>query len=137
MTRFPMLVVPVALVAFAAMALTAQAEPSSPVSLSLQQPAGHQMMGGQAAGPAMPDSQMMGMHEKMMADMKAMDVTVDALITKMNAAKGAAKVDAMAEALTAMVKQHKTMHEGMMKMEGQMMMQMHGGGAMPMPMGGK
>ncbi len=137
MTRFPMLVVPVALVAFAAMALTAQAEPSSPASLSLQQPAGRQMMGGQAAGPAMPGSQMMGMHEKMMADMKAMDVTVDALITKMNAATGAAKVDAMAEALTAMVKQHKTMHEGMMKMEGQMMMQMHGGGAMPMPMGGK
>lgn len=134
MTRFPFLVVPVAIVGFAAMTLTAQAGLSSSAPLSPQQPAGRQTMGGQTSGTAMSDAQMMGMHEKMMADMKAMDVKLDALVTKMNAAKGAAKVDAIAEAVTAMVAQHKTMHEGMMKMEGQMMMQMHGG-SMPMPMG--
>jgi len=74
----------------------------------------------------------MGMHEKMMADMKAMDVSLDALVTKMNAATGSAKVDLIAEALTTLVRTHKTMREGMMQMHGQMMMQMHAPAAMPM-----
>ena len=67
-----------------------------------------------------------------MGDMKGMDVKLDALITKMNAAKGSAKVDAIAEALTTLVQQHKAMREGMMQMQDQMMMQMHGNMAMPM-----
>ena len=37
------------------------------------------------------------MQQKMMADMKAMDAKLDALVTKMNAAKGDAKVDAIAQ----------------------------------------
>jgi hypothetical protein len=74
----------------------------------------------------------MGMHEKMMADMKAMDVSLDALVTKMNAATGSAKVDAIAEALTMLVGQHKSMRDGMMQMNGQMMMQMHAPAGMPM-----
>jgi hypothetical protein len=44
-----------------------------------------------------------------------------ALVTKMNTVKGNAKVDAIAELLTTMVQQQKTMHDGMMQMHGQMM----------------
>ena len=107
--------------------LNAQSAPST----TAVAPAPHQMA-GQASGMATPDAQMMAMHGKMMAEMKASDVKLDALITKMNAAKGAAKVDAVAEALTALVAQHKTMRDGMMQMDGQMMMQKHGAAAMPM-----
>ena len=84
----------------------------------------------------MSDAQMMNMHQKMMADMKTMDVKLGALIAKMNTATGAAKVDAIAEALTMLVQQHTTMRDGMMQMDGQMMMQMHGSRMMPMPMPG-
>lgn len=77
----------------------------------------------QAAKPA--DTTMSGMQNKMMADMKAQDAKVDALVAKMNAATGNAKADAIAELLTAMVQQHKTMRDGMMQMHDDMMMQMH------------
>jgi len=81
------------------------------------------------AEPAQPDRQAdtktSGMQSKMMADMKAQDAKVDALVTKMNAATGNAKVDATAELLTAIVQQHKTMRDGMMQMQDGMMMQMH------------
>jgi hypothetical protein len=133
MNRFPFLVVPVAIVGLVTMTLSVRALPSTAPVLP-QQPAGRQMMGGQTPGMPTSHAQMTGMHEKMMADMKAMDVKLDALVTKMNRAQGAAKVDAIAETVTAMVSQHKTMHDGMMKMEGQMMMQMHSGA---MPMGAK
>src|SRR5580765_1807376 len=73
---------------------------------------------------------MMDMQQKM-AEMKAMDARLDALVTKMNAAKGTLKVDAIAELLTTMVQTHKAMHEEMMQMHDQMMMQMHGQMAMP------
>ena len=67
--------------------------------------------------------------QKMMAEMKAMDATLDVLMTKMNAATGEAKVDAIAELLTAIVQQRAAMHDRMMQMQSQMMgqmMQMHG-----------
>jgi hypothetical protein len=62
---------------------------------------------------------------KGMAGMKGMDMTasnakLDALLTKMNAAQGQAKVDAIAELLTALVQQHQSMHANM----GQMMSNM-------------
>ena len=38
---------------------------------------------------------------------------LDELVAKMNAAQGQAKVDAMAELLTALVQQHQAMHGGM------------------------
>lgn len=69
---------------------------------------------------------MMAMQQKMMADMKAADATLDALVTKMNSAEGAAKVDALAELLTTMVQQQKMMREGMMQMHSRMMMPMGG-----------
>jgi hypothetical protein len=52
---------------------------------------------------------------KGMAGMKAMDRTtsnalLDELVQKMNAAQGEAKVDAIAELLTALVRTHQRMH---------------------------
>jgi len=46
------------------------------------------------------DTKMSGMQSKMMADMKSLDAKVDTLVTKMNAATGNARVDAIAEWLT-------------------------------------
>jgi hypothetical protein len=78
-------------------------------------------------------AQMMQMHQKMMADMTAMDDQLNALVAKMNAASGQDKTEAIAELLTAMVKQQTSMRGGMMQMGCQMMMgqMMQGrGGAM-------
>jgi hypothetical protein len=51
---------------------------------------------------------------KMMAAMKANDEKLAELIKKMNSAQGAAKVDAIAELLTKLVDDHRTMHNSMM-----------------------
>lgn len=53
------------------------------------------------------------------------DAKLDELVAKMNAAQGQAKVDAMAELLTTLVKQHQRMHGTM----GQMMSKMKDGAA--------
>jgi hypothetical protein len=45
---------------------------------------------------------------------------LDELVAKMNAAQGQAKVDAIAELLTALVQQHQTMHGGMGEMMSKM-----------------
>ena len=58
-------------------------------------------------------------------DMKASDAKLDELVAKMNAAQGQAKVDAMAELLTTLVKQHQSMHGNM----GEMMSKMKDGAA--------
>lgn len=77
------------------------------------------------AQPATPPAtKVNAMRNTMMADMKAQAAKVDALVTKMNAATGNAKVNAMAELLTALVSQHRTMRDGMMQMEDGMMKQM-------------
>ena len=70
--------------------------------------------------------------QKMMADMKAAEAKLDALVVTMNSAKGSAKVDAVATTVTEMVSQQKAMHAGMMKMQGDMMMQMHSQMTKPM-----
>ena len=70
--------------------------------------------------------QMMAMHEKMMADMKAMDATLDMKVAAMNAAKGSAKVDATAAVVNEMVTHHKQMMAKMMTMQGHMMNGMKG-----------
>ena len=72
-------------------------------------------------------------HAKMMAEMKAKQDTLDAMVKKMNAAKGAEKTDAIAELLTALVQEHKTMHEEMagMPMMQHMMGNMDHGAAAP------
>jgi hypothetical protein len=131
MSRFTVFAAVLAVGALVAPSLTrAQSAPSTPPAT--QQPAARPMA-GQTPGPAMPGMSMMAMHEKMMADMKAMVVKLDALVATMNTTTGAAKVDAIAAALTELVRQHKATHTGMMQMHSQMMMQMHG----PTPMGAK
>ena len=74
---------------------------------------------GQRAG-------MMGMmnHQQMMADMKAADSRLQELVTRMNAAKGDQKVEAMAALLTELVRNDSNLHHRMMEMHGQM--EMHG-----------
>lgn len=64
---------------------------------------------------------MMAEHDKMMADMKAADQRLDALVAKMNAASGQQKTDATAAVVSEIVTQRKTMHAGMMKMHDGMM----------------
>jgi hypothetical protein len=107
----------------------AQAEASAAQQQTQEEhhPAGDQPADANAQAAQMMSMQQkmtMGMQQKMMSDMKAMDATLDALVTKMNAAKGDAKVDAIAELVTAVVRQRATMHDGMMQMHGQMMKMM-------------
>lgn len=67
---------------------------------------------------------MMTMHEKMTADMKASQARLDDLEKKMNAATGDAKVAAMAEVVSELVRQHRGMNERMGGMSQRMMGQM-------------
>jgi hypothetical protein len=67
---------------------------------------------------------MMAEHEKMMADMKAADQRLDGLVATMNAASGAEKMAATATVVTEKVTQDRTMREGMMKMQHDMMAHM-------------
>ena len=74
--------------------------------------------GGQSG---MMNGNMQMMHEQMMADMKAMDASLDLKVATMNAAKGRAKVDATAAVINEMVSQKKQMMAKMMGMHEQMM----------------
>lgn len=78
-------------------------------------------MGGFAQQPQANPPDMMKMHEQMMAEMKANDAKLDALVIQMQAASGTAKVDAVATAVTELVRQQKAMHQHMGQMQGQMM----------------
>jgi len=84
--------------------------------------------GAQSAmmGPEMGDrcKQMMAMHNQMMADMKAMDASLDQKVAAMNAATGKAKVEAMAAVINEMASQRKQMMAKMTSMQDQMMAHM-------------
>jgi hypothetical protein len=86
--------------------------------------AAQQAQTAQPQQPAMQD--MMKMHEQMMAEMKAGDAKLDALVSQMNAATGDARVTAIAAVVNELVAQHKAMHGRM----GQMHQQMMGGRGM-------
>lgn len=73
-------------------------------------------------------AEMMKMHEQMMAEMKAGDAKLDALVKDMNAAARDAKVNAIAGVVSELVRQHKAMHGRI----GQMHQQMMGGRGMMM-----
>ena len=75
--------------------------------------------------PGMPG--MMKMHEQMLAEMKAGDEKLDALVKDMNAASGDAKVAAIAAVVTELAIQQHSMHQHMGHMHQQMM---SGGGMM-------
>jgi uncharacterized protein HemX len=70
---------------------------------------------------------MMKLHEQMMAEMKAADAKLEALVNDMNAATGDARVPAMAAVVTELVQQQKAMHGRMGQMHQQMMMGGRGG----------
>ena len=88
---------------------------------------------GAAAPPAAPQAQAPAPAPQqaeaatgMMARMKASGVRLEALVKKMNAAKGEAKTAAIAELLTALVEDRRH-HESMMANMSGMMSTMHGG----------
>lgn len=63
----------------------------------------------------------MAERQKMMATMRAMDQKLDELVAQMKSATRAAKVDAIANVLAALVEQRATMRSGMMDMQDQTM----------------
>jgi hypothetical protein len=83
--------------------------------------------GAETAQPPKPAGTQAGMQGQMMARMKEQEAKLDALVAKMNGAKGDAKVNAIAELLTAMAQQHKSMRAEMMPMHEEMMKKMGGG----------
>ena len=95
------------LVAAAATAVPAHAWQVSPEEHAKHHP------GAQATPAPAPET-------KGMAGMKESGARLEALVAKMNAAQGQAKVDAIAELLTALVQQHQTMHGGMAGMMSKM-----------------
>ena len=66
-------------------------------------------------------AEMMKMHEKMMAEMKAADARLDALVKAMNTAAGDAKTNAIAAVVNELVAEHKRMHAHMGEMHQHMM----------------
>ena len=102
----------------------AQSAPSGPPPPEQENHELHHPEGSPAPPAATPQAPPAGMQQKMMDEMKVMHGRLDALVARLNAATGDAKVAAMAELLTAMVGQHAMMCEGMMKMPGGMMMPM-------------
>ncbi len=90
-----------------------------------QQPSAPQehgkMMSGKMAGMGDQHTKMMAMHDKMMADKKAMDAKMDQKVATMNAAQGSAKIDAMANVINEIAAQHKQMTNHMDSMHKDMM----------------
>lgn len=76
-----------------------------------------------APAPAMPGRMMM--HEEMMAEMKAADAKLDALVATMNTATGENRIAAVTAVVNELVRQHKGMHARMGEMQ-----QMMGGRGM-------
>ena len=66
-------------------------------------------------------SAMMAQRQQMMASMRTPDQKLDALVTKMNAARGTDKVDAIAAVVKEMVTQRTQMRDQMMTMDDRMM----------------
>jgi len=64
---------------------------------------------------------MMAEMDRMMAATKTADEGLNDLVAKMNAAAGMEKADAIAAVVNEMVRQRRTMRDGMMKMEQDMM----------------
>ena len=110
--------------------------------LAAQTPQEHEHPAPATTKPAAPGldakcQAMMTERERMMADMKAADQRLDALVVAMNAASGTEKVTATAIVVTEMVAQRRAMQASMMKMQEGMMSHMMehmqaGGGSMAM-----
>jgi hypothetical protein len=68
------------------------------------------------AGQSSPAQADMGMHGRMMAEMKAADARLTGLVDAMNAAKGEARVEALVKVVNELAGQHKAMHGRMATM---------------------
>ena len=82
-----------------------------------------------APAPATPQAttpDMRQMHRHMMSAMKAADAKLDGLMKDMNAATGEAKVSAMAQVVTELVRQQQAVHQRMVSMDHCTMMGGHG-----------
>jgi hypothetical protein len=112
-------ILPVLALAAALTASGALAQQSQPIAG--KPPAKSGMMSGNMGGRC---QRMMAMHTQMMADMKAMDSILDRKVAAMNAAKGNAKVDAMAAVINEMATQRTQMMSKMSGMQDQMMAHM-------------
>jgi hypothetical protein len=73
--------------------------------LAAQQPGGHSGHGGPRGSDSA--AAMMQRHGR---EMDSLDARLDSLMTRMNRSTGAARVDAMAAAITELVAQRRTMH---------------------------
>jgi len=85
---------------------------------------GHDHPSARPQEQGMPHGQATASQHAMMADMQAAQKRLDDLVSQMNAATGAEKVDRIAAVVTEMVAMHKQMstmmmHGGMMHMEQQ------------------
>ena len=67
----------------------------------------------------------------MMSLMRANDAKLDELVTKMNAAEGTLKLEAITQLLTMLVEERRTVYEPVMANAMSMMSTMHGRGAAP------
>ena len=80
---------------------------------------------GRSMGSMMVDegqaSAMMAQRQQMMARMRALDQRLNDLVAKMDAAKGTAKVDAIATVVKELVAQRAQLRDEMMAMQGRMM----------------
>jgi len=87
------------------------------IALILSSMSPQPLQGAQPRGQSPSNMQdMMKMHEQMMAEMKAADSKLDALVKEMNAASGDVKVNAVAAVVTELVRQQRSMHERMGQM---------------------
>jgi hypothetical protein len=112
--------IPILLVSFVGAAtLWAQPTPTPPAAQKVEMSGKPGMMDEKKM-----DESMMAQHKEMMAKMEAMDSRLDDLVTKMNAAKGSRKADAVAAVVNELVAQRKQMREHMMAMQPQMMKHM-------------
>jgi predicted transcriptional regulator len=113
--------IPVLLVSFVgvgAMTLWAQ-EPTPPAAQKMEMLGKPGMM-----DENMTEESMMAHHKEMMAKMEAMDARLDGLVTRMNAATGSKKADAVAAVINELVAQRKQMREQMRAMQPEMMKHM-------------
>jgi hypothetical protein len=106
-------------VAFGGLLLTLVLTPMAPNGADAAQQSGTTPGTAQSRPPQM--HEMMKMHEQMMAEMKAADAKLEALVKDMNAATGEAKVTALAVLVTELVEQHKMLHSRMGQMHQHMM----------------
>lgn len=93
-----------------------------PATVEQEDHQAHHPEGAEVEAAPVPQPAQPAMQQKMMDDMKAMHAQLEARVARMNAATGDAKVEAMAELLSVMVGRHAMMCEGMMRMQGGMMM---------------